>query len=128
VYRNTVQHQSLFDKIRIRIRPDPKSFGLKDPDPKLLISDPDPSLFHTKLYVLKMHQKVNKFIIISYTIPVLEKFKKLKISTPLDLVINQNCKLFSLSLVHRRIRIQDPDLDPDPKFLIFNLRIRIRNY
>ena len=44
---------------RIRIRPDPKLFGLKDPDPdpKLLISDPDPapvsdpdpSLFHTKL-------------------------------------------------------------------------------
>jgi len=32
-----------------RIRPDPKLFGLKDPDPKLLISDPDPSLFHTKL-------------------------------------------------------------------------------
>ena len=28
---------------RIRIRPDPKLFGLKDPDPdpKLLISDPD---------------------------------------------------------------------------------------
>jgi len=42
---------------RIRIRPDPKLFGLKDPDPdpKLLISDPDPApdpdppLFHTKL-------------------------------------------------------------------------------
>jgi len=42
---------------RIRIRPDPKLFGLKDPDPdrKLSISDPDPapdpypSLFHTKL-------------------------------------------------------------------------------
>jgi len=48
---------------RIRIRPDPKLFGLKDPDPdlKLLILDPDPdpdpapdldpdtSLFHTKL-------------------------------------------------------------------------------
>ena len=42
---------------RIRIRPDPKLFGLKDtdPDPKLLISDPDlapdpdPPLFHTKL-------------------------------------------------------------------------------
>jgi len=26
---------------RIRIRPDPKLFGLKDPDPKLLISDPE---------------------------------------------------------------------------------------
>jgi len=43
--------------IRIRIRPDPKLFGLKDPDPKLLIldpgrdpaPDPDPPLFHTKL-------------------------------------------------------------------------------
>jgi len=66
---------------RIRIRPDPKLFGLKDPDPdpKLLISDPDPdldpSLFHTKLRkdVLKMNYKVNKFIIISYTI--LEKSK-----------------------------------------------------
>jgi hypothetical protein len=42
---------------QIRIRPDPKLFGLKDldPDPKLLISDPDlapdpdPPLFHTKL-------------------------------------------------------------------------------
>jgi len=36
---------------RIRIRPDPKLFGLKDPDPKFLISDPDPdpSLFHNKL-------------------------------------------------------------------------------
>jgi len=29
-------------RIRIQIRPDPKLFGLKDPDPKLLISDPDP--------------------------------------------------------------------------------------
>jgi len=31
---------------RIRIRPDPKLFGLKypEPDPKLLISDPDPAL------------------------------------------------------------------------------------
>jgi hypothetical protein len=48
---------------RIQTRPDPKLFGLKDPDPdlKLLFSnqdpapdpdtapDPDPSLFHTKL-------------------------------------------------------------------------------
>ena len=40
---------------RIRIRPDPKLFGLRDPDPKLLISDPDPdpdpdpSLFRIKL-------------------------------------------------------------------------------
>ena len=36
---------------RIRIRPDPKLFGLMDPDPKLIISDPDPDppLFHTKL-------------------------------------------------------------------------------
>jgi len=40
---------------RIRIRPDPKLFGLTDPDTKLLISDPDPApdpdppLFHTKL-------------------------------------------------------------------------------
>jgi len=42
---------------RIWIRPDPKLIGLKDPDPKLLISDPDPDpapapdppLFHTKL-------------------------------------------------------------------------------
>ena len=31
---------------------------------------------------------------------------------------------------YRRIQDPDPvpDLDPDPKFLIFNLRIRIRNY
>jgi hypothetical protein len=32
--------------------PDPSGseiIGLKDPNPKLLISDPDPSLFHTKL-------------------------------------------------------------------------------
>jgi len=44
-------------EFQIRIRPDPKLFGLKDPDPKLLISDPDPApypdpdppLFHTKL-------------------------------------------------------------------------------
>ena len=44
---------------RIRIRPDPKLFGLKDPDPKFLILDPDPDpepaldpdplLFYTKL-------------------------------------------------------------------------------
>jgi len=36
---------------RIRIRPDPKLFGLMDPDRKLLISDPDPDppLFHAKL-------------------------------------------------------------------------------
>jgi len=48
--------QAVF-RIRIRIRPDPKLFGLEDPDPdpKLLISDPapdldpDPPLFHTKL-------------------------------------------------------------------------------
>jgi len=55
---------------RIRIRPDPKLYGLKDPD-----SAPDPSLFHTKHRkdVLKMNYKVNKFIIISYTI--LEKSK-----------------------------------------------------
>ena len=35
----------------IQIRTDPKLFGLKDPDPKLLISDPDPNppLFHTIL-------------------------------------------------------------------------------
>ena len=43
--------------IRIRIHPDPKLFGLKDPDPKLLIldpdlaPDPDPPLFHTKLKI-----------------------------------------------------------------------------
>jgi len=45
-----------------RIRPDPKLFGLKDPDPdpKLLISDldPDPPLFHTKLK--NMFQKCTK--------------------------------------------------------------------
>jgi len=34
---------------RIRIRPDPKLLGLKDLDPNLLISDPDPPLFHRKL-------------------------------------------------------------------------------
>jgi len=40
---------------RIRICPDLKLFGLKDRDPKLLISDPDrdpapdPLPFHTKL-------------------------------------------------------------------------------
>jgi len=38
-----------------RIRMDPKLFGFKDPDPKLLISDPDPApdpdppLFNNKL-------------------------------------------------------------------------------
>jgi len=122
-------------RIRIWIRPDPKLFGLQDPDldSKLLIldpdpaTDPDPSPFshQTYKYVLKMHWKVNKLIIISNTI--LEKFKMLKISTHLCLIIDQNWKLFSPSLVHRRICIQDPD----PKFLIFNLwigiGIRIRN-
>jgi len=33
---------------RIRIHPDPKLFGLMDPDPAL-DPDPDPPLFHTKL-------------------------------------------------------------------------------
>jgi len=81
---------------RIRICPDLKLFGLKDPDPKLVISDPDPaldpdpSLFHTKLrnMFLKCTKKLKKFITISYTI--LEKFKKVKIPTNLSLVINQN--------------------------------------
>ena len=65
-------------KTVFRIRPDPKLFGLRDPDPKLLISDPDPApdpfLFHTKprKEVLKMNYKVNKCIIISYII--LERF------------------------------------------------------
>jgi len=40
---------------RIRIRPDPKLFGLKNPDPAL---DPDPSLFHTKL--INMFEKCIK--------------------------------------------------------------------
>jgi len=45
---------------RIRIRPDPKLFGLKDLNSKLLISDPDPdpSLSHTKLR--NMFQKCTK--------------------------------------------------------------------
>jgi len=54
---------------RIRIRPDPKLFGFKDPDldPKVLFSDPDPPLFHTKLKicfnnVLKMEQIHHNFI------------------------------------------------------------------
>jgi len=63
-----------------------------------------------------MHLKVKKFIIISYTI--LEKFKTIKISTHLCLVINQNWKLF--------FTITCSQKDPDPKFLIFNLRIRIQ--
>ena len=83
--KNTIFNikSSISAVFRIRIRPDPKLFGLKDPDPdpKLLISDQDPapnqdpSLFHTKLRkdVLKMNYKVKKFIIISYTI--LEKSK-----------------------------------------------------
>jgi len=80
----------------VRIRLDLKLFGLKDQDPKLLILDldlaldPVPSLFHTKLrnMFLKCTNKCKKFIIISNTI--LEKFKKLKISTHLCLVITQN--------------------------------------
>jgi len=48
---------------------------------------------------------------ISFTI--LEKFKKLKISTHLCLVINQNWKLFFT------ITSSQKDPDPDPKFLIF---------
>jgi len=32
-----------------QIRPDPKLFGLKDPDPKIFISDPVAPLFHNKL-------------------------------------------------------------------------------
>jgi len=54
---------------RIRIRPDPKLFGLKDLDPKSLIPDPapDPPLFHTKLRnmfknVLKSEQSHHNFI------------------------------------------------------------------
>ena len=34
----------VFQVFQIRIRPDPKSYGLKDPDPELLISDPDLAL------------------------------------------------------------------------------------
>jgi hypothetical protein len=62
-------------QIRIRIHPDPKLFGLKDPDPdpKLLISDldpdsaPDPSIFHTKLRNMfkKCTKKLKKFVMIS---------------------------------------------------------------
>jgi len=71
-------------RIWIRIRPDPKLFGLKDPDPdpKLLIldpekcekmedpdpeQDPDPPFFHTKiknmfLNLLKTEQTHHNFI------------------------------------------------------------------
>jgi len=49
--------RNIVNKSVFRIRPDQKLFGLKDPDPKLLIFDPDPDpapdpdppLFHTKL-------------------------------------------------------------------------------
>jgi len=58
---------------------------------------------------------VNKNIIISYTI--LENLKKLKTSTHLCHHINQNWQLF--------FTISSSLKDPDPKFLIFNLRIRI---
>ena len=57
-----------------------------------------------------MHKKVKKFIIISYTI--LEKFKKLKISTHLCLVINQNWKLFftiTSSQKDPKLLISDPE-------------------
>jgi len=71
---------------------------------------------------------VKKFIIISYT--TLEKFKKLKISTHLFLIINQNLKLFFT--ITSSQKDQDPgsgsgaeildfqfeDPDPDPKLLI----------
>jgi len=45
----TIQVTPLFTLLqpgfRTRNRPDPKLFGLKDPDPKLFISDQDPPCF-----------------------------------------------------------------------------------
>ena len=38
-----IKKTDLFVVFRIRIRADPRLFSLKDPDPKLLISDPDPA-------------------------------------------------------------------------------------
>jgi len=75
---------------QIRIRLDPKLFGPKDLDPKLLILDPDPPLFHTKLrnIFFKIYKKVSKFILSAHTI--LENFTKLKISTHFCLHIDQN--------------------------------------
>jgi len=49
---------------RIRIRPVPKLFGLKEPDPPLSLQ--------TTIYLFKMYYKVSKFIMITNTI--LEKF------------------------------------------------------
>jgi len=45
----------LINKPVFRIRPDQKLFGLKDPNPKLLILDPDPSIFtqNYKIYFEK---------------------------------------------------------------------------
>jgi len=60
---------------------------------------------------------MSKFIIISHTI--LEHFNWLMISTHLCLHISQNVQLlFTISSLQK---------DPDPKFLICNVRIRIRS-
>jgi len=50
----------LISVFRIRISPDPQSFGLIDPDATLFISDPDPPLFHLKLK--NIFKKLSKII------------------------------------------------------------------
>jgi len=71
---------------------------------------------------------VNKFILISYTI--LEKFKKLKISTHICLRNNQNWQLFFTISSYRIWGLEDLDpkliiSDPDPQIENQEFRIRI---
>ena len=70
----------------MRTCPDPKLFGLKDLDPKLLISDPDPASYpnpDSPLITTKLQEISFKSVLI-----ILEKFLNL-ISTHLCLLINQ---------------------------------------
>jgi len=103
----------------IKIRPDPKSFGLQSPDPKLLILGPDPypPLYHTKFrkYIWKMYLKESKFIF-SYTILKILQWN-------IYLILSSNypklTTFFSPSLITERSRYgqENPTFkfeDPDP--------------
>jgi len=109
------------------IRPDPKLFGLKDPDLKSLISDPapatDPPFFIPTYEISFKNVFISEQIHHDYTH---NSRKCLKLEDFDPFVSSYEPKLdifFSPSLVHRRIWIQYPD----PKFLIYILRIRIQN-
>ena len=71
----------------------------------------------TKKFLLKFYLKVTKFIIFTHTI--LENFRIWRFQ-PI-------CVFIRTKIVNFSFTISSLQKEPDPKFLIFNLRIRIRN-